>query len=124
MAIDKTAFRAAFPEFTSTVDYPDAMLSFWETVSGVHVSASKWGDLYNTGMYLVLAHYITIAKNNKAGNPGSGAGLVGSESAGDVSVSYDTGSTKEENAGQWNLTTYGQQYLRLCRMVGGVAVQI
>jgi hypothetical protein len=42
---------------------------------------------------------------------------------GDASVSYDTSSATQatQNWGQWNLTTYGQQYASLARVfvIGG-----
>ena len=32
--------------------------------------------------------------------------------------SYDTATASEEGAGFWNLTVYGQEYIRQARMVG------
>ncbi len=122
-AFDKGAFRAAFPEFASTVTYPDAMLDFWLTVAGGYVDAIVWDALYTAGMSLCLAHHLVIAHNNSAGDPGA-SGLISSQSAGDVSVSYDTNAASEDKAGQWNLTSYGKQYIRMARLIGGVATYI
>jgi hypothetical protein len=124
MAFDKAAFRGAFPEFTSTVDYPDAMLTFQLLVAGAYVSEDKWSELYTVGMSLCLAHHLVLAKGNQSGTPGSGTGLVSGQSVGDISASFDTSSTSEERGGQWNLTTYGQQFTRMARLVGGCAIQI
>jgi len=124
MAMDKEAFRKNFPEFASKVDYPDTVMTFWESVAGAYVSEVKWTTLYTQGMSLVLAHFITLAKNNQAGAPGQGSGLISNQSVGDVSAGFDTSSTIEDKAGQWNLTTYGQQYIRMARMIGGCAVQL
>jgi len=121
--MDIATFRTNFTEFTDETKYPDAMLTFWMTVAGVYVSATKWAELYDIGMSLALAHYLVIAGNN-ASSPGSGTGLINSQSVGDVSAGYDTSSTIEDGAGNWNLTNYGQQFIRMARLVGGCAVQL
>jgi hypothetical protein len=122
MAMDKGAFRKAFPEFSDVTEYPESVMNFWESVASAYVSENKWGTLYVQGMSLVLAHLLTLAKNNQSGQ--QGAGPISNQSVGDVSVGFDTSSTAEDRAGQWNLTTYGKQYIRLARMIGGVAMQI
>ena len=122
--MDLAAFRTNFPEFASTTVYTEAMLTFWLTVAQVYVSETKWEDVYNTGLSLALAHFLTIAKNNIEGEPGESSGMINSRSVGDVSYSVDTAATLEENAGQWNLTSYGQQFIRLARMISGCAIQI
>lgn len=124
MAINKTAFRTAFPEFASLTDYPDTVMEFWESMASAYVSEVKWSALYTVGMSLVLAHFLTIAKGNKS-DPGAGnGGLISNQSVGDVSAGFDTTSTIEAGAGQWNITTYGQQYTRMARLIGGVAMQL
>lgn len=124
MAINKTAFRTAFPEFASLTDYPDTVMEFWESMASAYVSEVKWSALYTVGMSLVLAHFLTIAKGNKS-DPGAGnGGLISNQSVGDVSAGFDTTSTIEAGVGQWNLTTYGQQYTRMARLIGGVAMQL
>lgn len=114
----KATFRQSFPEFADAAVYPDSMLDFWLVVSNVHCSETKWAALFDVGMSLCLAHHLKVAKD--AGD----AGLVSSESAGDVSVSLDTSSTTEERGGNWNLTTYGKQFIRMARLVGGCAMQL
>lgn len=116
-------FRAAFPEFSDMTQYPDTMLDYWNPIAQEFVDSAKWGGMYAHGVNLVLAHNIVIAAQNVAGNAGRSSGRISSKGAGDVSVGYDTGSTAEADGGNWNLTTYGQQYLRLARRFG-VARQI
>jgi hypothetical protein len=121
--MDIVTFRQSFPEFNDVAQYPDHMLSFWATVAGVHVSESKWGDVYTVGMSLALAHYLVLANNNRT-EAGITTGPVNSESTGDISTGYDTSASLEEKAGQWNLTSYGKQFIRMARLIGGVAIQI
>ncbi len=124
MAFDKAAFRVSFPEFSDVAKYPDTMLDTWLVGAGLYVSQVKWTTYYTLGMSLVLAHFIALAYNNKIGEPGTATGRVASEAAGSVNVTYDALNTVEDKAGQWNQTTYGQQYVRMARMIGGCAVQV
>lgn len=122
MAIANDTFRTNLPEFEDSSKYPDSMLTFQGRIAGIYCSEEKWGELYELGMCLAMAHFMTIAANNMtdAGNNG----LVSSESAGDVSISFDTGSVIEERGGDWNTTSYGRQFIRMARLVGGRAVQL
>ena len=122
--MDNVTFRGQFPEFSDIIKYSDAALTFWISVASAYVDPNKWQTLTDTGTSLALAHFLVLAARNQTGNPGQGTGLANSQSAGDVSVGYDTGSTTEEKGGMWNLTNYGQQYLRMARLIGGVAVQV
>jgi len=122
--MDNATFRTNFTEFASTTTYPEAMLTFWTSVAGNYVSASKWGDAYDIGMSLVLAHLLVTATANQSGGTGSGVGLSNSESAGDVSIGYDTANYSEKDGGHWNTTSYGRQYLRMAKFMGGCARQI
>jgi hypothetical protein len=112
-----STFRADFPEFTSTTDYPDALLTFWSGIAEKRVIQTRWDDLYTHGVELATAHYVALAKQNQAA-PGAASGLVASESAGGVSVSYDTSAGSLKDGGHWNQTTYGRQFMELARMVG------
>ena len=123
MALDNATFRQTFPEFADATKYPDAQLTFWLTFSANFVNAAKWGDAYDAGLSLVLAHHLVISGNNQA-SPGGGSTLSSGESAGDVSISYDTANMIEEKGGHWNTTSYGRQYLRMARFMGGCARQV
>lgn len=123
MAFDITTFRAAFPEFADTTKYPDAMLTFWSGIGDNMMNTRRWGDFLDQGLMLFVAHNAVLAAQNVAAsvagdNPGTSTGLIGSQSAGGVSVSIDTTSTSEQDAGNYNLTTFGQMFIRLSRIVG------
>lgn len=122
------AFRTAFPEFASETAYPDSLVTFWLTVAGKMVSATRWGDLLDQGIQLFTAHNLVLerqaAKSAATGAvPGGASGPVNSKTVDKVSVSYDTAAAMEPNAGHWNLTTYGQRYIRLANMFGSGGLQ-
>jgi len=50
-------------------------------------------------------------------------GAISGEQA-EISVSYDVGAVTIEGAGQWNLTTYGTQFLELANLVGMGPIQV
>lgn len=128
--MDIAQFRLDFPEFTSTVRYPDSQITFWATVAEKMVRSCVWKDMYATGVKLYVAHEITLAAQNAAtatngGFPGSApSGITNSKTVGNVSVGYDTQSTVEKNAGWWNLTIYGRQFYRLTQLFGAGAIQL
>jgi hypothetical protein len=121
--VDKAQFRLDFPEFADVVKYPDGMLTTWSAIAEKLLIASRWADLLTIGVMLYTAHQLVLARGNSnqsaaGGIPGSGTGLKSSKSVGGVSVSYDTSSVIEQDAGFYNLTTYGQQFYRLMMVVG------
>lgn len=122
-------FRTDFPEFADTARFPDAMLTLWAGVGEQRISAERFDTLYGTAVALFAAHNLVLAVSNRlvaaqGGVPGSTGGIISSKSVGDVSVSYDTGAAMEPNAGHWNATTYGRQYIQLARLMGGGCVQL
>jgi hypothetical protein len=126
---DIGAFRTAFPEFASPVTYPDAMLSLWTGLVVRQVRSCIWKDSVTLGRSLYLAHVVTIeAQNQKAasqgGVPGTSGGIANSKTVGSVTVSYDSVTSSEKDAGWWNRTTYGQQFYRLVRIFGAGVIQL
>lgn len=127
--MDNAQFRLDFPEFASTADYPDSMLTFWGGIAAEMVDLTRWGNLYNQGLSLFVAHNIALQRKNieaaaAGGVPGASVGGVSSKTVGSVSVSYDTGAAMMPNAGHWNMTVYGLQFIQLSRMIGVGAVQL
>lgn len=127
--MDTAQFRLDFPEFADTVRYPDSQITFWATIAELQTSSDVFGDMYTQAVKLYVAHEITLAAQSKAagaagGVPGSQGGIANSKTVGSVTVSYDSQSTSEKNAGWWNLTNYGKQYFRLLRMFGAGSVQL
>jgi hypothetical protein len=134
--MDITAFRTEFPEFADTTAYPDSQLSFWASVAELQMDRDRWGydplaptDMYRTGVKLYVAHEIVIARQNVSyaavgGNPGQHGGIANSKSEGQVSIGFDSSTQTEKDAGWWNRTTYGIQYVRLMRIFGTGTIQL
>lgn len=127
--MDNTQFRADFPEFTDTVRYPDSQLTFWATLATAQVNACAWGDLTNLGIELYVAHELTIAAQSQksasvGGVPGTMGGVPNTKTVGSVTVGYDSTATSEKDAGYWNLTNYGKQFIRLARIFGAGVIQL
>lgn len=127
--MDIAAFRAAFPEFSSTTIYPDAQITFWSTLAAKMVLQNVWCGCWTQGVQLYVAHEITLAAQNvkasaSGGVPGSSGGVANSKTVGSVSVGYDSTVTSEKDAGYWNLTNYGKQFIRLARIFGAGAIQL
>lgn len=127
--MDKAAFRSEFPEFADVSVYPDPQLDFWAALAEQMVVQNVWNDCYTLGVKLYVAHEITLAFQNKkasdSGGPSGGSGgPAQSKTVGAVSVSYDTNVTSEKDAGWWNLTTYGKQFIRLARIFGAGCIQL
>lgn len=123
VAVSISSFRAAFPEFGKLQDYADGQITFWLTLSTKMFDAGRWGELLDHGTMLFVAHNLALQKRAEKDAqfgkiPGQATGPVTSKSVDKVSVSHDTASIAEEGAGAFNLTTYGQQYIRLARLIG------
>ena len=113
-------FRTLFPEFADTAAFPDATIQMWIIVGEAQMDVTRWGDLYEHGSMLFIAHNLKLVVDG--GNAGGGA--VSSKTVGSVSVSYDTSQSMLPNAGHWNQTMYGRQFAQLARLIGGGVVQL
>ena len=124
-----TDFRTEFPEFANTTNYPNAQITFWATLAEKQVPQDVWGDVWQYGVKLYVAHEITLAYQNvkissMGGMPGTSGGVPNNKSVGQASVSYDSVVTSEKNAGYWNLTNYGKQFMNLVSIFGIGAIQL
>lgn len=129
MTVSAATFRAVFSEFADTAAYPAPAIDYWLTLAGKMMDAARWGDLLDHGTSLFVAHRLALQSRNTRDaqfgkTPGAAFGPVSSKGVDKVNISFDTASAAEENAGFWNLTTYGQEYIRLARIVGMGPVQI
>jgi hypothetical protein len=127
--MDIPAFRQQFAEFVDPETYPDATLTFFGVLADKRLPADRWDDLHSYGASLFVAHHLVIGERNRAaaeagGAPGEVKGPVASKSVDKVAVSYSAASVSLTNAGFWNMTTYGVQFLQLARMVGAGGIQL
>ena len=123
------AFRTSFPEFSDAVAYPTATITFWAGLAAAQVPQNVWKSQWLVGVSLYVAHEITIASQNAkistvGGMPGTSGGVPNTKTVGNATVGFDSQSTSEANAAYWNLTNYGKQFIRLCRIFGAGAIQL
>lgn len=128
-AFDIAGFRLAFPEFSNLVTYPDSQITFWSGIGEALFITDRWRWVYTYGLQLFVAHSIALAAQNNAQPgmnraPGSTSGPISNKHVGSVSYAYDSSSVMEENAGEWNATSYGRTLIRLARMIGAGALQV
>ena len=127
--MDASQFRTDFPEFGDASIYPDAQVNIWLNAAKSFVDPCRWGDMANLGIELFTAHNLVLwLQNFKAlanGRAGSGAtGNISQKRVADGSISYDNTSGAEADGGQFNLTTYGKQFVNYRDMFGAGAVQL
>lgn len=122
-------FREVFPEFADTVKYSDASIEFELTIAASLVNPGRWGVLTDQAIGLCTAHFLVLGTRDEAtaavgGTPGQVTGPLSSKAVDKVSASYDTGAATIDDAGMWNLTTYGVRFLTLARMMGAGGMQL
>lgn len=128
--MDITEFRLAFPEFADETKYPDPMITFWSSAADLLLNETRWGTLYTHGIWLFTAHNIILASADVASAdsgayPGAGiGGLVSNKGVDGVSIGYDTGATRLEGAGNYNMTKYGRELWWLMNLVGMGGYQV
>jgi hypothetical protein len=135
--IDYAQFTTDFPEFANTTTYPQSVFNFWLNFASLMLTP-RWGapadpgqpsTMYDVGTELIIAHNLALEAINQqaaaaGGVPGLNRGIISSETAGAVSVSYDTANGLELDAGHWNLTTYGTRFVSIARLIGAAPTQI
>lgn len=141
-AYTEEMFYEDFPQFKKAGEssgfVPPSMMKTFLTMVNSTVSEARWCEAWRFAAGLFVAHYITMylrqnggnadgsATAKKAADTGALLGIVTSASLGDASVSYDTSSVTQatQSWGQFNLTTYGQQYASLARLccLGGAYI--
>lgn len=129
MAVTVESFRAEYPEFSDAAAYPTPSLQASIVLAGKMMDAARWGDLLDHGTSLIVAHRAVRQRRASVDArfgkvPGMASGPVASKGVDKVNMSFDTGAVNEEGAGHWNLTTYGQEYIRLARMIGAGPVHV
>lgn len=127
--MDIALFRAAFPEFSDEVKYPDPQLTFWSTAADALLNVERWGALLTQGRYLFVAHNIALAAvdviaGDAGRTPGLTAGVITNKTVGGVSISYDANSVMLEGAGNYNMTKYGREFWQLMNIVGMGGYQV
>ena len=128
--VTATQFRTDYPEFKDANKYPDSSINYWLAVATLLLNTNRWNaTILILGTELYVAHNLVLeaeaqdqAKAN--GWPGLSKGVINSESAGAVTVSYDTEPALEKDAGHWNLTKFGTRFIKLARQAGAGPIYV
>ncbi len=122
MAITPAEFQARFTEFVSV---SDPRIQTFIDKALLNLDEGVWGNYFVEGQLYLTAHFLTLAEISAKSSSGS-AGLspLASKSIGDVSYSFATGTVESGSETYFQATTYGQEYWRLCKIVGAGIVAI
>ena len=125
----KETFLATHPQFANLV--PESIIVFYVNLANHSLSYARWGESWEMGMTLFIAHYLTLylmATANMGADPiasqvishSIAQGQVASKSAGSLSKSYDYGSVDNDlnGWGAWKLTFFGQQFATIAKLIG------
>lgn len=116
------------PETEGVPLVPDAVVQAYIDLAAVCIMQTRWHGMWKIATGLFVAHFCTLYLESLA-SPDSGAaavisagqarGIIASESASDVSASYDTSIANDLNGwAAWKLTSYGMQLATQARIVG------
>lgn len=120
-------FRAYFPAFADVTKYPDNLVEML-LEEAAQETGSRWGGydalLRRRGMFNYVAHKLTLRDMQTAAGVGGGVSpdLVSSKSVGSESVSYAVATPSVADRvkyGDWLLTAYGIEFLRLRSRIRG-----
>ncbi|HDR0997898.1 DUF4054 domain-containing protein [Pasteurella multocida] len=109
----QNSFIKRYPEFKNAD--PEQVGIFIEDAKA-EISEKHWGRLYERGVMALTAHLLRISFNSKE-SQGGAIRPISSETAGELSVSY-TQSISNPSDDFYQTTAYGQEYLRLRKLIG------
>ena len=122
MTVTVISFRTQYPEFTVAL-YSDQAVTFWLDIAMKRVNPNIWTDLTDLGVLLFTAHNCLLS-NLTSSAQGGNVNIANSKSVDRVSVSFDTTTSSNQDAGTYNLTTYGKQFWEYSRLFGMGALQL
>ena len=123
-------FRATFgAAFADMGKYTVPQVTMYLTLAAAMLDPNLWADQLNYGIAMFTAHNLVLDGQafNAAANgqlPGLTPGPIASKSLGPASVSYDTSSGIELDAGHFNLTVFGRRFIHTARLVGMGGAQL
>lgn len=129
MSLNPAQFRQLYPGFSDPGPDNDFVVQFHIDLAVSLLNAERWGTSLDYATGLFVAHHLALAdRDNRTsmagGIPGSVTGPQTSRSVDKVSVSNDTKAVTFEDAGFWNLTTYGVRLWQLSQMFGAGGIQL
>lgn len=106
-------FLQRYPEFEKL---DPKLIELFLLDAQTEVSQARWGKMYERGVMALAAHLLKLHAM-RLEDDGEAIQALASESAGELSVSYAP-TMSAANEQDYRLTAYGQEYLRLKRLVG------
>jgi hypothetical protein len=122
-------FRQLYSAFSDPGVYSDLILNYQISIATTRLDPNIWGPLLDHGIGLLVAHRMVLKSREDrtaltGGVPGEVKGPLTSRTVENVTNSYDTKASTYEDAGYWNLTTYGIEFFQLARDLGAGGVQL
>ena len=114
-------FLQMYPNFDTI---PEVVLQTFIDLAQSSIKEARYGPSWRLCIGLFIAHFCALWQQNMNLDPSDDgvmrSSLVASESAGDVSISYDNSLLNQDLIGWagWKLTTYGQQFASLAKIAG------
>jgi hypothetical protein len=120
MALTLTSFQARFPKYT-VLTQPRFDLFLGDAQIEMGTDFNRWLDepFYDLAQAYLIAHYLTVATLQEAGDSAPMAPLRVTDVDG-VKVEYAISRDSLQGTPDWlSTTSYGQQYVRYRRMAFG-----
>lgn len=115
MACTVAEFRARFPEFSDSGEYPDSRIQlFLDDAVNIYMGTDegRWCNKYNYAHCYLAAHLLVGGTATEAGDTNTKTGPISSKSAGGVSVTRAVVAKDRSDTDSFYMTTpYGQQFL-------------
>lgn len=106
-------FKMRYPLFKET---DNELVGFFMDDAAAEISEARWGKLYTRGLFALTAHLLKMATETVESG-GAAAKNIAAETAGSLSVSYVAPASTDDGS-NYHLTAYGQEFLRLRKLVG------
>lgn len=124
-------FVAQYPQFGPDAKgkylVPEIMLTMYVNLAHSYLKQARWKNTWQMAMGLFVAHFATIylqsaakpgAEADQVVASGAARGMIASESAGDLSVSYESIASDLDGWAAWKLTIFGQQLVTFAKIIG------
>lgn len=107
------AFLIRYPEFK---ELDEKRIELFLSDAESELSEKRWGNMYQRGKYALTAHLLFL-DNLRQKTQGQAVKAVTGERVGELSVNFATSGITGTEA-DYQLSAYGQEYLRLRKLVG------
>jgi hypothetical protein len=129
VAVTPASFRQAFPQFKNPDKFGDFAITMWSGIAYNLLDPVRWDVMLDYGAMLYTAHRLVLMERDVltaigGGIPGAVTGVLTAKAIDKVSSSYDAQSVTLEDGGDYNMTRYGIELLKLMRQFGMGGLQM